>query len=240
MHKHMQTMVEMMRTSGEMSSEAKPSAGLSVRLVPLGKNDDIEAYQVTFERIMAAHKVKKNRWSQYLAPLSGSTEQSLWGMEKKPETCVAAGELADEYEQARRGPRMKHRVFWTQSILKKSVERRSGPRRKTWGTRERSGAIVVRNGHISSRCPEKEALFCFEDSRFETVSKELGRRSESIPDTTGHGMFQNYEVTVQVQRVTMHVEAAVADDLPVDVLLGTDVPELTRLISDESLRLDSY
>ena len=29
-------------------------------------------------------------------------------------------------------------------------------------------------------------------------------------------------------------------DLPVDVLLGTDVPELTRLISDESLRLDSY
>ena len=68
MQEHMQTMVEMMRTSGEMSSEAKPSAGLSVRLVPLGKNDDIEAYQVTFERIMAAHKVKKNRWSQYLAP----------------------------------------------------------------------------------------------------------------------------------------------------------------------------
>eukprot|EP00731_Ephydatia_muelleri_P002302 Em0001g2302a len=27
-------------------------------------------------------------------------------MEKKPETCVAAGELADEYEQARRGPRI--------------------------------------------------------------------------------------------------------------------------------------
>ena len=74
MHKHMQTMVEMMRTSGEMSSEAKPSAGLSVRLVPLGKNDDIEAYQVTFERIMAAHKVKKNRWSQYLAPLSGRAQ----------------------------------------------------------------------------------------------------------------------------------------------------------------------
>ena len=25
-------------------------------------------------------------------------------MEKKPETCVEAGELADEYEQVRRGP----------------------------------------------------------------------------------------------------------------------------------------
>ena len=50
----------MMRTSGEMCSKAKPSAGLSVKLVPLGENDDIEAYLVTFERIMAAHKVKKN------------------------------------------------------------------------------------------------------------------------------------------------------------------------------------
>ena len=59
----LQTMVEMMRTSGEMSSKAKPSAGLNVKLVPLGENDgDIEAYLVTFERIMAAHKVDKNRW----------------------------------------------------------------------------------------------------------------------------------------------------------------------------------
>eukprot|EP00731_Ephydatia_muelleri_P002368 Em0001g2368a len=137
-----------------MSSKAKPSAGLSVKLVPLGENDDIEAYLVTFEKIMAAHKVEKSRWSQYLAPQlsgraqlafaaltassagdydaiktamlarydineesyrrrfrsmtrkAGSTEQSLWVMEKKPETCVAAGELADEYEQARRGPRI--------------------------------------------------------------------------------------------------------------------------------------
>ena len=75
MQEHMQTMVEMMRTSGEMSSKAKPSAGLSVKLVPLAENDDIEAYLVTFERIMAAHKVEKNRWSQYLAPqLSGRAQ----------------------------------------------------------------------------------------------------------------------------------------------------------------------
>ena len=74
MQEHMQT-VEMMRTSGEMSSKAKPSAGLSVKLVPLAENDDIEAYLVTFERIMAAHKVEKDRWSQYLAPqLSGRAQ----------------------------------------------------------------------------------------------------------------------------------------------------------------------
>ena len=47
MQEHMQTIVEMMRTSGEMS-KAKPSAGISVKLVPLAENDDIEAYLVMF------------------------------------------------------------------------------------------------------------------------------------------------------------------------------------------------
>ena len=28
-------------------------------------------------------------------------EKKLWVVEKKPDTCVKAGELADEYEQAR-------------------------------------------------------------------------------------------------------------------------------------------
>ena len=67
MQEHMQTMVEMMRKAGE-TGKAKPSAGLSVKLVLLAENDDTEVYLVTFERIMATHKVEKNRWSQYLAP----------------------------------------------------------------------------------------------------------------------------------------------------------------------------
>lgn len=41
---------------------------LSVKLVPLTEKYDIEAYLVTFERIMAAHRVEKDCWSQYLAP----------------------------------------------------------------------------------------------------------------------------------------------------------------------------
>ena len=379
MQEHMQTMVEMMRTSGEMSSKAKPSAGLSVKLVPLAENDDIEAYLVTFERIMAAHKVEKNRWSQYLAPqLSGraqlafaalpatsasdydaiktavlarydineesyrrrfrsmtrkagetnrevavrlmdvqqkwmkecttidevqqligkeqflislgSAEQSLWVMEKKPETCVAAGELADEYEQARRSTRIdtgsvldpgrrKPVQFPKTSIskcgfcgLKGHVEEEC---RKKVGTQKEGvgneGKIrcyhCKKLGHISSRCPEKEALFCFEDRDFagsklcqkgsvegrkvakilldtgcsRTMVNQKCVPSEKILDgkmvsiRCAHGDTRLYnlaEVTVQVQGVTMQVEAAVADNLPVDVLLGTDVPELTRLISD--------
>ena len=57
-----------------------------------------------------------------------------------------------------------------------------------------------------------------------------------------HGDTRLYnlaEVTEQVQGVKMQVEAAVADNLPVDVLLGTDVPELTRLISDRKPKAGS-
>ena len=39
-----------------------------VKLVPLSERDDIEAYLVTFERIMKAHKVDEDRWAHYLAP----------------------------------------------------------------------------------------------------------------------------------------------------------------------------
>ena len=37
---------------------------LSVKLVPLTEKEDIEAYLVTFERIMAAHQVEKDCWPQ--------------------------------------------------------------------------------------------------------------------------------------------------------------------------------
>ena len=47
---------------------AKSGVELSVKLVALKDDDDIESYLVTFERIMAAHKVEKERWLHYLAP----------------------------------------------------------------------------------------------------------------------------------------------------------------------------
>ena len=50
------------------AKESKPAKELSMKLVPLTERDDIEAYLVTFERIMEAHKVEKDCWSQFLAP----------------------------------------------------------------------------------------------------------------------------------------------------------------------------
>ena len=54
---------------------------------------------------MTVHEVPQLIEKEQFLIFLGSTEQSLWVM-KKRETCVAAGELADEYEQERRGPRM--------------------------------------------------------------------------------------------------------------------------------------
>ena len=35
---------------------------ITVKLVPLNEKDDVEAYLVTFERIMAAHNISQDRW----------------------------------------------------------------------------------------------------------------------------------------------------------------------------------
>ena len=41
---------------------------LSMKFKALKDDDDIESYLITFERIMVAHKVEKERWLHYLAP----------------------------------------------------------------------------------------------------------------------------------------------------------------------------
>ena len=44
-----------------------------VKLVPLSEKDEIEAYLVTFERVMEAHKVEKERSAHYIAPPADGT-----------------------------------------------------------------------------------------------------------------------------------------------------------------------
>lgn len=60
---HMERLMKMVEDQ-RAGSAAKSGAELSVKLVPLTEKDDIESYLVTFERIMAAHKVDKGRWPQ--------------------------------------------------------------------------------------------------------------------------------------------------------------------------------
>ena len=43
-------------------------AGLSIKLVLLGAEDYIEAYLITFERILTTQSIDENSWSYFLAP----------------------------------------------------------------------------------------------------------------------------------------------------------------------------
>ncbi len=186
MREHMESLMQVVKESQASDAHNSPN----VKLVQLTEKDNVEAYLVTFERIMGAHKIAEDRWAHYLAPqLTGKAQlafaalpsadsakyaaiktailarydvneesyrrrfrtttrtkdetnwelavrlmdlqskwlrgcetvanvaevigleqflntlprdKRVWVSEKKPKTCVAAGELEDEYEQLRR------------------------------------------------------------------------------------------------------------------------------------------
>ena len=53
-----------------------------VKLTKLGATDDIEAYLTTFERMMVAYKVPKERWAFMLASqLTGKAQQAYAAMD---------------------------------------------------------------------------------------------------------------------------------------------------------------
>eukprot|EP00731_Ephydatia_muelleri_P002589 Em0001g2589a len=68
------------------------------KMAKLTERDDIEAYLATFERTMTAYEVNRQRWVYKLAPHNVRVRVR----ERKPTTCLEAGQLADDYAQARR------------------------------------------------------------------------------------------------------------------------------------------
>ena len=73
MQQHMESLLRVVSdTTARPSSVNRP---VDVKLVPLTEKDDIEAYLVTFERIMAAHEITTNQWPYHLAPqLTGKAQ----------------------------------------------------------------------------------------------------------------------------------------------------------------------
>ncbi|KAL5502198.1 hypothetical protein EMCRGX_G008933 [Ephydatia muelleri] len=73
---------------------AKSGVQLSVKLVALKDDNDIESYLVTFELIMAAHKVEKEQWLHYLAPqLAGKAQLALAALAITESVKAAVDEL---------------------------------------------------------------------------------------------------------------------------------------------------
>ena len=380
-------MERLLKVEVSKPTAAKAAGELSVKLVPLSEKDDIEAYLVTFERIMEAHKVPESRWPHYLAPqLTGRAqlafvalpitesakypairnailahydineeayrrrfrtatrgpgqtnrelavrqmdlqkkwlkdativeevqekvgieqflstlpvEQKLWVTEKKPKTCIHTGELADEYEQARREgsttgvvtelllqqepqqqKQAKPREQKICSFYKKigHVEQECRKKKREQATSSTPGRSEIQCSncqkmrHIASKCPGKTNLFCGEQkSAQETKTLGIyreglieGQKVEKILLDTGcsrtmiqrslvpqnkflegqavtiqcaHGdtvLYPLTEVDLEIDGLPIRVEAAVSDSLPVAVLLGTDVPEMSALLGRES------
>jgi predicted aspartyl protease len=65
------------------------------------------------------------------------------------------------------------------------------------------------------------------------VRDEKQLEGEAVTICCAHGDVSLYplaEVNLEFEGIQMRVKAAVSDSLPVSVLLGTDVPELGRLL----------
>ena len=80
----MQAQTEALMTLVRDSHKAEPPttkmlAGVTqVKLVRLTEQDDIEAYLVTFERIMQAYEIPRAQWTYHLAPqLAGKAQQAF-------------------------------------------------------------------------------------------------------------------------------------------------------------------
>ena len=69
-----------MKKQGE-AAVYKTESDKDVKVAKLTKNDDIEVYFTTFERLMVSYEVKKDKWAFKLAPqLVGKAQQAYVGL----------------------------------------------------------------------------------------------------------------------------------------------------------------
>ena len=201
----------------------------------------------------------------------------LWVMERKPKTCIQAGELVDEYEHARReeSQRYPENVKGTRSEQKCSFCGKAGHsedvcyKKTTKEETSRRKTIVCYNcgkpGHPARKCPNNEVLFGRESKykvkdgmyckgsvegclvsrilldtgcsrtmvRRQFVPQEKFLEGKWVSSRCVHGdtvLYPLADIKLVVEGIPVTVEAAVADSLPVEVILGTDASRTTELL----------
>ena len=95
MRKQMECLQKIVTEHSTGSAPPRERSGTeAVKLTRLADNDDIEAYLTTFERVMLAHEVCKDRWPYQLAPqLTGKAQQAYAALPPdEAKTCEAIKE----------------------------------------------------------------------------------------------------------------------------------------------------
>ena len=216
----------------------------------------------------------------------------IWVRERKPTTGVEAGQLADDYFEARRGtnrgserPTNRPAAPTNRQPSEKPTEprkcftcgstahlRNDCPKRSE-STRPEGKLATLKcfncgnRGHISERCPAKPTLYCSlgeRNGQLSRTGKVAGTtvdgifldsgcartlvRRQLVPESAiqndvveircVHGDATQYpvaELEIEVDGRKFVVRAGVADELPVPVLLGTDIPDLMVLIGETAV-----
>ncbi|KAL5502001.1 hypothetical protein EMCRGX_G008686 [Ephydatia muelleri] len=244
---------------------AKSGVQLSMKLVALKDDDDIES---TTKLDEGEDNTRRDAASEQFLN-SFPLEKRLWLVEKKQGSCVAAGELVDEFEQTRQSCAYSDKSGRVEEDCRRKREdvggRSSGPsKRRCYQCRQ--------IGHLSKNCPQRRgAMFSREMERcgrqgerkvfrqdmiegkmvkvfLDTGCSLMMVRRKLVPEhklIEGIGELQFAVLTetrhstrwqksrVKISGRDFKVEAAVADNLPVQLLLGTDVPQLFKLLGSE-------
>ena len=123
----LQKLVEGVQKQGD-AAVRKAKEGKDVKVMKLTEEDDIEAYLTTFERLMVAYEVRKDRWAFRLAPqLSGKAQQAYAGMsmadagdyEKLKTAILRRYDITEEsYRQRFRSSRLKTEESVAESLAR--------------------------------------------------------------------------------------------------------------------------
>ena len=180
-------------------------------------------------------------------------------MEKKPKSCVEAGELADEYEQVRKQdcggdakgqaqrPSIKCHYYDKLGHIEKECRKKKSdsgniiqcyncPSAVFMGTAEEATSSLIWKGQVEGK-PITDILLDTSCSRTmvhrNLVPEKKMIYGEAVAIRCAHGdtaLYPLAHVQLEVEGQSIAVKAAVSETLPASVLLGTDVPELSVLL----------
>ena len=93
MQQHMESLLCVVSDTTARTSPV--NCHVDAKLVPLSEKNDIEAYLVTFKRIMGAHEITRDQWPYHLAPqLTGKAQLALLLTEARDYDAIKAAILA--------------------------------------------------------------------------------------------------------------------------------------------------